>query len=154
MEFTRFFVVCLIDWCYLSGTLYKYLDNCVTSSGKRLLRNWICHPLNDVEKINLRLNVVEELMAHSELGLLIAQHLRKLPDLERLLGRIKATIRSSALLLLPLIGNKILKQRVSPLSLFLYISKYIYTYLWRHHAYVTTLLYLCIWYYLNLFRKY
>ncbi|KAM7509492.1 hypothetical protein LguiA_019945 [Lonicera macranthoides] len=95
-----------------SGTLYKYLDNCVTSSGKRLLRNWICHPLNDVEKINLRLNVVEELMAHSELGLLIAQHLRKLPDLERLLGRIKATIQSSASLLLPLIGNKILKQRV------------------------------------------
>ncbi|KAK3034368.1 hypothetical protein RJ639_032266 [Escallonia herrerae] len=39
------------------GTLYKFLDNCVTSSGKRLLRNWICHPLKDVEEINRRLNV-------------------------------------------------------------------------------------------------
>ncbi|KAL6221129.1 hypothetical protein ACLB2K_008881 [Fragaria x ananassa] len=28
-----------------SGTLYAYLDNCVTASGKRLLRKWICHPL-------------------------------------------------------------------------------------------------------------
>ena len=39
----------------LSGTLYKYLDNCVTSSGKWLLRNWICHPLKDVQEINNRL---------------------------------------------------------------------------------------------------
>ncbi|KAK3041651.1 hypothetical protein RJ639_001461 [Escallonia herrerae] len=90
-------------------TLYKFLDNCVTSSGKRLLRNWICHPLKDVEEINRRLNVVEELIPCSEL---IAQYLRKLPDLERLFGRIKATVKSSALLLLPLIGSKILKQRV------------------------------------------
>ncbi|XWS26878.1 hypothetical protein CRYUN_Cryun26dG0067900 [Craigia yunnanensis] len=42
-----------------SGTLYKYLDNCVTSSGKRLLRSWVCHPLKDVDSINNRLNVVE-----------------------------------------------------------------------------------------------
>ncbi|KAK2978247.1 hypothetical protein RJ640_024280 [Escallonia rubra] len=92
-----------------ASTLYKFLDNCVTSSGKRLLRNWICHPLKDVEEINRRLNIVEELIPCSEL---IAQYLRKLPDLERLFGRIKATVKSSALLLLPLIGSKILKQRV------------------------------------------
>ncbi|XVE54298.1 hypothetical protein DITRI_Ditri03aG0069600 [Diplodiscus trichospermus] len=95
-----------------SGTLFKYLDNCVTSSGKRLLRSWICHPLKDVDSINNRLNVVEELMSHSELMLLIAQYLRKLPDLERLFGRVKASIQSSASLVLPMIGKKILKQRV------------------------------------------
>ncbi|KAL2479725.1 DNA mismatch repair protein MSH7 [Abeliophyllum distichum] len=95
-----------------SGTLYKYLDNCMTSSGKRLLRNWICHPLNDVEKINSRLAVVEELMSHSDIMLLLAQSLRKLPDLERLLGRAKSSMHSSALLSLPMIGSKILKQRV------------------------------------------
>ncbi|KAL3535766.1 hypothetical protein ACH5RR_004227 [Cinchona calisaya] len=95
-----------------TGTLYKYIDNCVTSSGKRLLRNWICHPLRDVEKINHRLDVVEELIAHSEVMLLLAQYLRKIPDLERLLGRVKASINSSAVLLLPLIGRKTLKKRV------------------------------------------
>ncbi|KAJ0540686.1 putative DNA mismatch repair protein MutS/MSH [Helianthus annuus] len=95
-----------------SGTLYKYLDNCVTLSGKGLLRRWICHPLKDVEDINRRLNVVEELMGHVEITALIAQYLKKLPHLERFLGQIKATLKSSALLLLPLIGNKILKQRV------------------------------------------
>ncbi|XP_075514538.1 LOW QUALITY PROTEIN: DNA mismatch repair protein MSH7 [Primulina tabacum] len=95
-----------------SGTLYKYLNNCITSSGKRLLRNWICHPLKDVEKINYRLDVVEDLIANSEVVLQISQSLRKLPDLERLLGCIKSGIQSSALLLLPLIGSKILKKRV------------------------------------------
>nr|XP_043629130.1 DNA mismatch repair protein MSH7 [Erigeron canadensis] len=96
----------------ISGTLYKYLDNCVTSSGKRLLRKWLCQPLKDAEEINQRLNVVEELMGRAEIMALIPQYLRKLPDLERFLGQIKATFQSSALLLLPLIGNKILKQRV------------------------------------------
>ncbi|WCJ42434.1 DNA mismatch repair protein MSH7 [Euphorbia peplus] len=96
----------------LSGTLFKYLDNCVTSSGKRLLRKWICHPLKCIEGINNRLNVVEALMVHSEIMLLIAQYLRKLPDLERMLGRVKASSQASASLVLPLIGKKLLKQRV------------------------------------------
>lgn len=52
-------------------------------------------------------------MTHSEVMVLAAQYLRKLPDLERFLGRIKSTVQSSALVLLPLIGSKILKQRVS-----------------------------------------
>ncbi|XP_022157567.1 DNA mismatch repair protein MSH7 isoform X2 [Momordica charantia] len=95
-----------------SGTLYKYLDNCVTSSGKRLLRLWICHPLKDVQEINIRLNVVEELMAESEVMLLLGTYLRKLPDLERLLGQIKATVQSSASLILPLIRKKLQKRRV------------------------------------------
>ncbi|KAA8523099.1 hypothetical protein F0562_009522 [Nyssa sinensis] len=64
-----------------SGTLYKYLDNCITSSGKRLLRNWICHPLKDVEEINCCLD-----------GLRL--------------------VVSQSALLLPLIGIKVLKQRV------------------------------------------
>ncbi|XP_030954394.1 DNA mismatch repair protein MSH7 isoform X2 [Quercus lobata] len=95
-----------------SGTMYKFLDNCVTSSGKRLLRNWICHPLKDTEGINNRLNVVEDLMANSEVMLLVSQNLKKLPDLERLLGRVKASVQSSASLVLPLLGKKFLKQRV------------------------------------------
>ncbi|GMN50500.1 hypothetical protein TIFTF001_019655 [Ficus carica] len=94
------------------GTLYKYLDNCVTSSGKRLLRRWICHPLKDAKEINNRLNVVEDLLAHPEIMLVVAQHLRKVPDLERLLGRIRASVQSSAALSLPVFGKKVLKHRV------------------------------------------
>lgn len=91
----------------------------MTSSGKRLLRNWICHPLKDVDSINKRLDVVEELISHSEIMLIIGQYLRKLPDLERLLGRVKASIQSSASLALPMIGKRVLKQRVSLLRLYL-----------------------------------
>lgn len=90
-----------------------YLDNCVTLPGKRLLRKWICHPLKDVEKINHRLDVVDKLVDNSDATLSTAQYLRKIPDLDRLLGRVKASIQSSEALLLPLIGAKILKQRVS-----------------------------------------
>lgn len=94
------------------GTLYKYLDNCVTSSGKRLLRRWICHPLKDAKEINNRLNVVEDLLSHPEIMLVVSQHLRKVPDLERLLGRIRASVQSSAALSLPVFGKKVLKHRV------------------------------------------
>ncbi|KAL9242372.1 hypothetical protein vseg_016380 [Gypsophila vaccaria] len=94
------------------GTLFKYLDHCLTHSGKRLLRSWICHPLQDVKAINNRLDIVEVLMTRNEIMLLMAQYLRKLPDLERLLGRVKASVHSQATLLLPLVGKKTLKQRV------------------------------------------
>ncbi|XP_050218036.1 DNA mismatch repair protein MSH7 isoform X2 [Mercurialis annua] len=96
----------------LSGTLFSYLDNCVTSSGKRLLRKWICHPLKSVEGINNRLNVVEDLMTNSEIMLIISQYLCKIPDIERMLGRVKSSFQASASLALPLIGKKLLKQRV------------------------------------------
>ncbi|KAL2605846.1 hypothetical protein AAZV13_09G150300 [Glycine max] len=95
-----------------SGSLYNCLDKCVTSSGKRLLRNWICCPLVDAEIINNRLDIVDDLMANPEIVSHIAQHLRRLPDLEHLLGRIKSSLQLSGPLLLPFLGKKILKQRV------------------------------------------
>lgn len=81
------------------------------------MRNWICHPLKNAQEINNRLNVVEDLMTTTEAMSLICKCLRKLPDLERLLGQVKASVQSSALLLLPFCGKRILKQRV---------------YLWHH----------------------
>nr|CAD1843050.1 unnamed protein product [Ananas comosus var. bracteatus] len=96
----------------LSGTLYKHLDHCITASGKRLLRRWICHPLKNIDDINDRLNIVEGFIKNSGLVSIIVQHLRRIPDLERLLGRVKSTVGSSSALLLPLIGDRVLKQRV------------------------------------------
>jgi len=79
--------------------------------------------LVDAEIINNRLDVVDDLMANPEIISHIAQHLRKLPDLEHLLGRIKSSLQLSGPLLLPLLGKKILKQRVS--SCYCFYAKFV-----------------------------
>lgn len=94
------------------GTLYKHLDHCLTASGKRLLRRWICHPLRDITGINQRLDIVEGFIKNSETISLIASYLTRIPDVERLLGRVRSTVGSSSMLLLPFVGDRILKQRV------------------------------------------
>ncbi|KAL9261156.1 DNA mismatch repair protein MSH7-like protein, partial [Drosera capensis] len=47
-----------------------------------------------------------------EMMILVGQQLRKVQDLERLLGRVKAAVQSAATLLLPVLGKKVLKRRV------------------------------------------
>lgn len=106
----------------------------MTSSGKRLLRTWICHPLKDVEGINNRLNVVEEMLAHPGIMLLVAQYLHKLPDLERSLGRIRASLHSSVTLLLPMFGKKVLKQRVSLLYFYMEYFFFIIFFLYERNV--------------------
>ena len=63
--------------------------------------------------------MVEALTLCAEIMLLVAQYLRKVPDLERLLGKVKSAVQSQATLLLPVVGRKALKQRVRLLFLFL-----------------------------------
>lgn len=69
--------------------------------------------MKDAEGINNRLDVVDHLIASPVIVSHIAQHLRKLPDLELLLGRTKSSLKVSSPILLPLLVKKILKQRVS-----------------------------------------
>lgn len=95
-----------------SGTLYRHLNNCITASGKRLLRRWICHPLKDVSDINTRLDIVEGFIQNCGLGSITLEHLRKIPDLERLLGLVRSTVGLSSAVLLPFVGEKILKRRI------------------------------------------
>lgn len=73
-----------------SGTLLAHLDSCVTAQGKRLLRRWICHPSRSTAQIVSRQDGVEELVARPELARAVREELRRMPDLERLLGRVKA----------------------------------------------------------------
>jgi len=94
------------------GTLFKYLDNCTTPFGKRLLRRWICHPLRSVGEINYRLDAVEELMAWTGIASSIMERLQRLPDLERFVARVKGSWGSSTNHLAPFVGNKKFKQRV------------------------------------------
>ncbi|KAF2402743.1 putative DNA mismatch repair protein Msh6 [Trichodelitschia bisporula] len=72
------------------GTLFQMINRCVTPFGKRMLRQWVCHPLADAAKINARLDAVEAIMADSALTSNFTSSLSKIPDLERLLSRIHA----------------------------------------------------------------
>lgn len=70
------------------GTLLWVLDRTSTSMGGRRLRRWINDPLLDVEKINKRLNSVKELKDNPILRGDIADLLKKVYDIERLVGKI------------------------------------------------------------------
>lgn len=66
------------------STLLSLLDHTHTPMGARLFKTWLIHPLLSAEKINQRLDAVEELQNH----LALSNHLRPIRDLERLIMRI------------------------------------------------------------------
>ncbi|XP_021073444.1 DNA mismatch repair protein Msh6 [Mus pahari] len=70
------------------GTLLERLDTCHTPFGKRLLKQWLCAPLCSPSAISDRLDAVEDLMAVPDKVTEVADLLKKLPDLERLLSKI------------------------------------------------------------------
>lgn len=72
------------------GTLFTMLNRCITPFGKRMLRQWVCHPLADARKINQRLDAVDALNADGTVMDRFTSSLSKLPDLERLISRVHA----------------------------------------------------------------
>jgi DNA mismatch repair protein MSH6 len=72
------------------GTLFTMINKCITPFGKRMLRQWVCHPLADATKINARLDVVDGLLAEPSIMEQFSSSLAKLPDLERLISRVHA----------------------------------------------------------------
>ena len=70
------------------GTLLWVLDKTSTSMGGRLLRKWIAEPLVNVREINKRLEAVEELKNNLILKDEIVELLKKIYDIERLVGKI------------------------------------------------------------------
>ncbi|MCJ1470515.1 DNA mismatch repair protein msh6 [Pseudocyphellaria aurata] len=72
------------------GTLFLLLNRCITPFGKRMLKQWVCHPLMDSVKINHRLDAVESLNADTRVRDQFTSQLAKLPDLERMISRIHA----------------------------------------------------------------
>ncbi|KAF2140821.1 uncharacterized protein K452DRAFT_327169 [Aplosporella prunicola CBS 121167] len=72
------------------GTLFSMLNRCITPFGKRMLKQWVCHPLADARKINQRLDAVDALNADNTVRDRFTASLSKLPDLERLLSRVHA----------------------------------------------------------------
>ncbi|KAE8152629.1 DNA mismatch repair protein Msh6 [Aspergillus avenaceus] len=73
-----------------NGTLFQLLNRCITPFGKRMFKQWVCHPLIDAKKINARLDAVDALNADPTVRDQFSSQLTKMPDLERLISRIHA----------------------------------------------------------------
>lgn len=70
------------------GSLLSILDHTVTAMGGRMLKSWIEQPLIDLNRINERLDVVEELTGDIYLRTDLKKNLQEVYDLERLTSRV------------------------------------------------------------------
>jgi len=73
-----------------NGTLINSIDNTKTSSGSRLLKKWILHPLLDKNKINERLDRIEEMNDNIQIRDFIIKKLDQTSDIERIISKISA----------------------------------------------------------------
>ncbi len=69
------------------GSLLWAIDKTKTNMGARLLKNWICQPLKNVDEIMTRQNSVSELVSKSDVRLNLAELLDKIYDIQRLATR-------------------------------------------------------------------
>ncbi len=70
------------------GSLIHSLDHTKTAMGARMLRNWICQPLCKLDSINYRQQGVAEINADSKLAEKLANILKNISDIERIVSRI------------------------------------------------------------------
>jgi len=70
------------------GSLLSVIDKTQTGMGGRLLRNWLLHPLINLDKIQQRLDVVEEFYNNLDLREQLKKKFKNISDIERLLGRL------------------------------------------------------------------
>ena len=71
------------------GTLLGVLDFTKTSMGARRLRSWIETPLLDIARIHERQEAVAELLAKASLRDAVAEQLKAVADLERIVSRVE-----------------------------------------------------------------
>lgn len=69
------------------GSLLWAVDKTGTNMGARLLKNWICQPLRNVENIIERQNFVSELVEKNDTRLQLKSELEKIYDIQRLATR-------------------------------------------------------------------
>ncbi len=70
------------------GSLIEVLDETITPMGGRMLKNWLLHPLLNVNKINSRLEKVDLFVKNSLLLRDVRETLKDIFDIERLLSRL------------------------------------------------------------------
>jgi DNA mismatch repair protein MutS len=71
-----------------SNTLLQVMDNTVSAMGARLLKRWLIMPLNDMAKINERLDTVEFFIKEVDVRNKISQHIKLAGDVERLVSKV------------------------------------------------------------------
>lgn len=86
--------------------------------GKRMFKQWVCHPLADSAKINARLDAVESLNSNNGFQEAFVTHLNKMPDLERLISRIHAGSSRAADFLRVLEGFEQIRDAMDEITLY------------------------------------
>ncbi|HMO62893.1 MAG TPA: DNA mismatch repair protein MutS [Ferruginibacter sp.] len=71
-----------------SNTLLKVLDNTSSPMGARLLKRWLLMPLNDLARINERLDTVEFFIKETDIRNVLCQHIKAAGDIERLVSKV------------------------------------------------------------------
>lgn len=69
------------------GSLLWAVDKTKTNMGARLLKNWICQPLKNVDDILKRQNAVSELVEKENIRYSLSENLEKIYDIQRLATR-------------------------------------------------------------------
>ncbi|MFT4661638.1 MAG: DNA mismatch repair protein MutS [Patiriisocius sp.] len=69
-------------------TLIDILDCTKTAMGGRMMKRWMVLPLKDLQPVNDRLDAVDALYADEETGSALAEHLKSISDLERLISKV------------------------------------------------------------------
>jgi DNA mismatch repair protein MutS len=68
-------------------TLVQVIDQTISPMGSRLLKRWVALPLKDIQRINDRLEVVQEFSDDADLKLSIEEQLHHIGDLERIISK-------------------------------------------------------------------
>lgn len=71
-----------------NGSLLEYMNRAVSPFGKRLFKTWLLNPLANIDFINERLEIIDNLIANSDLLNNFRSQLSKWPDLERQVTKI------------------------------------------------------------------
>lgn len=78
------------------GSIFELLNKCKTTSGSRLLSQWLKQPLTDMQLILDRQNLVEKLLNDTNLRVFINQEfLTQVPDIKRILKKINMNLKRS-----------------------------------------------------------
>ncbi len=73
-----------------SNTLFSVMNRTGTPMGSRMLADWMSFPLMDGREISLRLDAVEEVIRSAGMAEGLKSLMDRIPDLERIVGRISA----------------------------------------------------------------
>lgn len=70
------------------NTLLKVLDNTLSPMGSRMMKRWLLFPLQDIHKIEERLNTTEFFILHPDIKITLSQLVKQIGDIERIVAKI------------------------------------------------------------------